>query len=211
MNLKQRVKGILTLLDEHYPSTRCYLEHQEPYQLLIATILSAQCTDDRVNIVTKDLFQKYKSIEDFAFANLTELEQDIRSTGYYHSKAKGIIGSMTLLLNQYNKVLPSDIDELTKFPSVGRKTANVIRTHIFNIPSIVVDTHVSRLSSLLGLVKEKDPVKIEFRLMEILPRKNWSPFNTQIIAHGRAVCIARRPRCMDCFLSGCCEHFERMF
>ncbi len=211
MNVKQRVKGILPLLDEHYPETKCYLDHENGYQLLVATILSAQCTDDRVNLVTKDLFKKYQSIEDFAFADITELEEDIRSTGYYRSKAKGIIGSMSLLLNEYNKILPSDIDELTKFPSVGRKTANVIRTHIFNIPSIVVDTHVTRLSNLLGLVNSKDPVKIEFKLMEILPKKHWSLFNTQIIAHGRAICIARRPRCTECFLSPYCKYFsERM-
>lgn len=208
MRKRERVKNILRLLDEYYPwQDKCYLSYEKDYELLFATILSAQCTDDRVNIVTKDLYKNYESLEAFASSGLEELEEDIRSTGFYHNKAKNIILSAKTLLEKHNGIMPSDIDELTALPGVGRKTANVVRSHIFHIPSIVVDTHVLRLSNRLGLVSNKDPVKIEFELMKLLPKEHWIRFNTQIIAHGRSVCKAQGFKCDCCFLSGCCVSF----
>ena len=206
MTKEERVIKVLDLLEEHYGPVKCYLNHECAWQLLIATILSAQCTDARVNMVTEDLFKKYPSIKAFAEADLPELEQDIRSTGFYHNKAKNIIGCCQMLLSEYGGEVPSDIDKLTKLPGVGRKTANVIRGNIFGIDSIVVDTHVKRISNMLGFTDSQDPVKIEFELMELLPRKNWIAYNTQVIAHGRSICIARRPKCDICFLAELCKH-----
>ncbi|MGL4791829.1 MAG: endonuclease III [Anaerotignaceae bacterium] len=208
MRIKERVAGVLPLLYEHYGPTKCYLDHETPWQLLIATILSAQCTDDRVNIVTKDLFKKYPTVKAFAEASVAELEKDIYSTGFYHNKAKNIIACCQKLLIDHNGEVPQDIDELTKLAGVGRKTANVVRGNIYGIPSIVVDTHVKRVSNMLGFTKSQDPVKIEFELMKILPKENWISYNTQIIAHGRKVCIARRPQCEVCFLSHLCKNYE---
>ena len=148
-------------------------------------MLSAQCTDERVNIVTKDLFVKYPDVSAVAHADVKEMEQDIRSTGFYHNKAKNIIACCQMLLSEYGGEVPDDIDKLTKLPGVGRKTANVVRGNIYGIPSIVVDTHVRRISNLLGFTNSQDPVKIEFELMELLPQKNWIAYNTQVIAHGR--------------------------
>ncbi len=208
MEQNERVTQILSLLDEHYGPAKCYLTHDNAWQLLIATILSAQCTDARVNIVTEELFKKYPSVKAFAEANLDELENDIRSTGFYHNKAKNIISCCQSLLTNYNGEVPSDIDKLTSLAGVGRKTANVIRGNIYNIPSIVVDTHVKRITNLLGFTTSQDPVKIEHELMEILPKDHWISYNTQIIALGRAICIARRPKCDVCFLSHICPHFN---
>lgn len=207
MEQKERVSKILELLDYHYGPAKCYLNHKNAWQLLIATILSAQCTDDRVNMVTENLFKKYTSVKDFAEADLSELENDIRSTGFYHNKAKNIISCCQSLLREYNGEVPQEIEKLTSLAGVGRKTANVIRGNIYGIPSIVVDTHVKRITNLLGLTTSQDPVKIEFELMEILPKDHWISYNTQVIAHGRKVCIARRPKCSDCFLSHLCPHF----
>lgn len=206
MRKKERVLKTLDLLEKNYGPTKCYLNHDNAWQLLIATILSAQCTDERVNIVTVNLFKKYKSIKDFAEADLGEMEQDIRSTGFYHNKAKNIVACCQMLLSEYGGEVPDDIDKLTKLPGVGRKTANVIRGNIYCIPSIVVDTHVKRVSNLLGFTDCQDPVKIEFELMNLLPKKNWIAYNTQVIAHGRKICIARRPKCTECFLSELCEY-----
>ena len=203
--MKDRVLGVLNLLDEHYGTMKCYLNHENPWQLLIATILSAQCTDDRVNIVTESLFKKYTSIKDFAEADLIELEKDIRPTGFYHNKAKNIKLCCQQLLSQFGGEVPSDIDDLTSLAGVGRKTANVVRGHIYNIPSVVVDTHVKRISNLIGFTKSQDPVKIEFDLMKILPKEHWIRYNTQVIAHDRKVCIARRPKCNECFLIEYCK------
>lgn len=200
------IKKVLNLLDENYPKDiKCYLDHENPWQLLIATILSAQCTDDRVNIVTKDLFRKYTSVKDFAEADIEELQQDIRSTGFYRNKAKNINGCCRTLLEQYDGQVPKDIEKLVKLQGVGRKTANVIRGNIYNIPSIVVDTHVKRISKKLGFTDNTDPVKIEFDLMEILPKEHWIRYNTQVIAHGRAICTARSPKCERCFLLPYCK------
>ena len=196
----------MRLLDEHYPPQPCFLEFKEPWQLLFATILSAQCTDARVNMVTRDLYVKYPTLEAFAAADLPELEQDIRSTGFYHNKALHIKAAAIELLDRYGGELPSDIEELTTLPGVGRKTANVIRTHIFHIPSIVVDTHVKRVSKLLGITDTDDPVKAEYELMKALPEEHWCDWNQQIITHGRSYCISGRPKCGECFLSELCEH-----
>lgn len=205
----KKVSDILNALDEAYGTEyKCYLDHDSAWQLLIATILSAQCTDARVNIVTKDLFKKYPGVEYFAKADLKELEEDIRSTGFYHNKAKNIIACCQMLVDKYAGEVPSDIDSLTSLPGVGRKTANVIRGNIYNEPSIVVDTHVKRISGLLGLTKEVDPVKIEFDLMKKLPKDHWIIYNIHIIRLGRTICIANRPKCEECMLNKYCSHYK---
>ncbi len=205
MRKEERVKKILELLDRHYSvQKKCWLDYDNAWHLLIATILSAQCTDARVNIVTKDLYQKYQSLEDFANADLKELEQDIHSTGFYHNKAKNIIACADKLVREYNGEVPSDIDALTSLPGVGRKTANVIRGNIYDIPSIVVDTHVGRISRKLGLTKNEDPTKVEHNLEKVLPKDHWILWNIQIIAHGRTICTARSPKCSECFLAPYC-------
>jgi endonuclease-3 len=207
MDMIIKVKKILELLDEHYPeNTKCYLNYNTPWQLLIATILSAQCTDDRVNLVTKDLFKKYTSLWDFARADQKELEEDIRSTGFYRNKAKNIILCARQLIEKYNGEIPDDIDKLTQLAGVGRKTANVILGNIFNIPSIVVDTHVKRVSYRLGLTANTDPTKVEFDLMKIIPKSHWIRYNTQIIAHGRKICTARKAKCENCFIQPYCSY-----
>ncbi len=201
MSNYERIAIIIELLNEYYvDKTKCYLDHETPWQLLIATILSAQCTDDRVNIVTKSLFKEFPSVEAFANADIKALEKAVNSTGFYRNKARNIQQCCIKLLENFNGVVPSDIDELTSLPGVGRKTANVIRGNIYGIESIVVDTHVMRLSQKLGLTQNEDPVKIEFDLMAILPKEVWIRYNQQIIAHGRAVCKARSPKCEACFL-----------
>ncbi len=207
--MKKRTGEILRILDEMYQiEWKCYLEYNEPWQLLIATILSAQCTDARVNIVTKDLFVKYPSIEAFARADLHELEEDIRSTGFYHNKAKNIIACCRTLHTEYHDELPRTLEELTGLAGVGRKTANVIRGNIFQEPSIVVDTHVKRISNKLGFTKEDDPVKIEYDLMKVLPKDHWIIYNIHIITLGRTICTARKPDCAGCFLRDLCPAAE---
>ncbi|HIU76854.1 MAG TPA: endonuclease III [Candidatus Pelethocola excrementipullorum] len=205
----KRTKEILALLDEEYTTEyKCYLNHENPGQLLIATMLSAQCTDARVNIVTKDLFVKYPDIESFAHADLKELEQDIKSTGFYHNKAKNIIACAQKLCAEYGGEVPKDLEALTSLPGVGRKTANVIRGNIFHEPSVVVDTHVKRISRRLGLAKENDPEKIEFELMKALPKEHWILYNIQIITFGRQICFARSPKCEECFLTKYCTEYK---
>lgn len=202
---QERIQKILECLDREYTTEyRCYLNYTEPWQLLIATILSAQCTDARVNIVTKDLFQKYPTLEAFAGADLAELEQDIHSTGFYKNKAKNIIACAIRLLEVYGGELPRDIEDLTSLAGVGRKTANVIRGNIYHEPSIVVDTHVKRISRKLKLTKEEDPVKIEMELMKVLPKDHWILYNIHIIQLGRTICTARNPECEQCFLREYC-------
>lgn len=203
---RERVDKILNLLDQHYSTDlKCFLNHDTPWQLLFATILSAQCTDERVNMVTKDLFIKYKTIEDFANADISEMEMHIHSTGFYHNKARNIIACARTLLLEYGGVVPRDIESLTKLAGVGRKTANVIRGNIYHEPSIVVDTHVKRISNKLGFTKEEDPEKIEFELMKLLPKDRWILYNIQIITHGRSICTARNPNCSECFLNALCK------
>lgn len=206
---KTDVDRLIKLLNKTYGTEyKCYLNYETPFQLLIATMLSAQCTDARVNIVTKDLFVKYPTVESFANADLKELEKDIYSTGFYKNKAKNIIACSQKLLALFNGEVPSDIDQLTTLDGVGRKTANVIRGNIFHEPSIVVDTHVKRISNKLGLTSSDDPVVIEKELMEILPQEQWILYNIQIIQHGRTVCIARRPKCAECTLAEVCPSKE---
>ncbi len=202
---KERIQTILNRLDEHYTTEyKCYLNHETPWQLLIAVILSAQCTDARVNIVTRDLFQKYKTLEAFAEADQKELEQDIHSTGFYQNKAKNIILCAKRMVEVYKGEVPSTIEDLTSLAGVGRKTANVIRGNIYHDPSIVVDTHVMRISQKLRLTGETTPEKIEYDLMEVLPKDHWILYNIQIITHGRGLCTARSPKCGDCFLNDLC-------
>lgn len=197
----ERVKRILEALDKEYGTEyRCYLNHETPWQLLIAVIMSAQCTDARVNIVTADLFKKYDTVEKFVRADLKELEQDIHSIGFYHMKAKNIIACCKALEEQYGGEVPRTMEELTSLAGVGRKTANVIRGNIYNEPSIVVDTHVKRISRKLGLAKEEDPEKIEYELMKVLPKDHWILWNIHIITLGRTICVARSPKCSQCFL-----------
>lgn len=204
-----RVRSILDALDREYGTDyRCYLNYETPWQLLIAVILSAQCTDARVNLVTAYLFKKYGSLEKFAAADLKELEQDIHSTGFYHTKAKNIIACCKALLKEYGGQVPSDIKDLTGLAGVGRKTANVIRGNIYHIPSIVVDTHVKRISRKLGLAVSEDPEKIEYELMEVLPRDHWILWNIHIITLGRTICTARKPKCEECFLRQFCPEYS---
>ena len=205
---KSRRQEVLNRLDEEYGKEAvCYLRYETPWQLLFSTILSAQCTDERVNLVTKDLYRKYDSLEKFAGASLPEMEQAIHATGFYHQKAKNLIGCARILLEQYGGEVPSDLEALTQLPGVGRKTANVIRGNIYDQPSIVVDTHVKRISRKLGFTKETEPEKIEQSLMKVLPKEHWIRWNTQIITLGRTICTARKAKCTECFLRDLCPAF----
>ena len=209
MTKKERVAKVTEALNKEYGTeVKTYLHYETTWQLLFATILSAQCTDDRVNMVTKDLYQKYTSIEDFANADLAELERDIYSTGFYKNKAKNIKACAAVLLERHGGEVPHTIEELTALPGVGRKTANVVRGNVFQEPSIVVDTHVKRVTRLLGLTKETDPVKVEFDLMKILPEEQWILYNIQVIAVGRTWCVSGRPKCAECILRDCCKTAE---
>ena len=210
MQQKERVKKVLQLLDEHYGTDDiCYLEYENAWQLLIATILSAQCTDARVNIVTRDLFQKYRSVEDFAKADQKELEQDIHATGFYRNKAKNIISCCQDLMSRFGGQVPETLEELTSLAGVGRKTANVIRGNIYHEPSIVVDTHVKRISARLGFTEETDPAKVEQDLMRVLPKDHWILYNMQIITLGRQLCKALNPKCGECFLTEVCPCYQK--
>ena len=210
MQQRERVKKVLQLLDEHYGTDDiCYLEYENAWQLLIATILSAQCTDARVNIVTRDLFQKYRSVEDFAKADPKELEQDIHATGFYRNKAKNIISCCQDLMSRFGGQVPETLEELTSLAGVGRKTANVIRGNIYHEPSIVVDTHVKRISARLGFTEETDPAKVEQDLMRVLPKDHWILYNMQIITLGRQLCKAPNPKCGECFLTEVCPCYQK--
>ena len=205
MKQKQQIITLLEILDTYYPKdVVCYLNHRNTFELLVATILSAQCTDDRVNLVTPALFEKFPTVYDFAKAEQSQLEEAIKSTGFYKNKAKNIKACANRLVEVYGGEVPSELDELVTLPGVGRKTANVIRGNIFKIPSIVVDTHVKRISIRWGITLFEDPVQIEKDLMTKLPEEHWIRYNTQVIAHGRAICTARNPKCEVCmFLSVC--------
>jgi len=204
--MTKKTKEILDLLDENYGTEYiCYLNYKTPEQLLIATMLSAQCTDARVNAVTEGLFKKYPTMEAFAKAEQKELEKDIFSTGFYHNKAKNIIACAQKVVEKYEGNVPNKIEELTNLPGVGRKTANVVLGNIFHIESIVVDTHVKRISKRLGFTKENDPEKVEQDLMKKLPKDHWILYNIQIIRLGREICIARNPKCEECFLREVCD------
>lgn len=208
--MKKNTKAILErILEEYGTEYICYLNHENALQLLIATMLSAQCTDDRVNIVTKDLFQKYVTAEDFANAELKEMEKMIHSTGFYRNKAKNIIACCKELVEKHGGEVPNDLDALTSLAGVGRKTANVVRGHIFHEPSVVVDTHVKRISKKLGLTKNEDPVKVEFDLMKELPKEYWIVWNTHLIRLGRTICKAPTPKCEECFLQHLCPEYKK--
>lgn len=201
----ERIQEILARLDAQYGTdSRVYLEHENAWQLLIATILSAQCTDQRVNQVTRQLFRDYSSLEAFAQADQTALEQAIFPTGFYHNKARNIIACAKQLLERHGGQVPRDIESLTALSGVGRKTANVIRGNIYNIPSIVVDTHVGRIARKLGLTTQQDPEKVEYELMKKIPEDHWILINLDLIALGRSLCTARNPRCGECFLKDLC-------
>lgn len=203
---EERVLKVLEALDRQYGTEYvCYLNHETPWQLLIAVMLSAQCTDARVNLVTPGLFQKYPSLEAFAGADQKELEQDIHSIGFYHMKAKNIISCCRDLVEKFGGQVPCTREELISLAGVGRKTANVILGNIYHQPSIVVDTHVKRISRKLGFAKEEDPEKIEYELMKVLPENHWILWNIHIITLGRTICVARNPKCEICFLREFCK------
>jgi len=203
--LKQRTLEILARLANAYPDAHCALDHRTPFELLAATILSAQCTDVRVNMVTPALFARYPTARDLAAADQSDVEDLIRSTGFFRSKAKNLIGMATALVTEYGGKVPADMEALRQLPGVGRKTANVVLGNAFGIDEgIVVDTHVTRLSRLLGLTKANDAEKIERDLMALVPRDQWTMVSHWLIFHGRQVCIARRPRCGECVLASLC-------
>ena len=203
--LKKRVREIIRRLKRAYPDAKCSLNHTNAFELLIATILSAQCTDDRVNIVTSDLFRKFRKPEDYLKVSPRELEKDIQSTGFFRNKTKSIQGTSKMLIEKFGGQVPHTMDELLELPGVARKTANVVLGNAFEIKSgVVVDTHVTRLSHRLGLTKEKDPRKIELDLIEIVPKNDWVIFSHLLIAHGRNTCKARNPRCEECAIETLC-------
>jgi endonuclease III len=202
----QRVGQILSRLDAHYPGAETALTHEDPLQLLVATILSAQCTDARVNLVTPPLFRKYPDARAFAKADLRQLEGMVRTTGFFRSKARNIRECCRKIVERFDGKVPATLEQLVELPGVGRKTANVVLGAAFGIPGITVDTHVGRLSRRLGLSRHEDPVKVEFDLMKILPQPRWSSFSMQLIWHGRRVCGARTPRCEECFLRDLCPY-----
>src|ERR1700690_2686579 len=200
-----RVHAILQKLDEAYPAATCALTHDNPFQLLISTILSAQCTDERVNMVTPGLFKKYPTPQAFAYANPLDIENEIRSTGFYHNKTKSIMGASKRIVEEFRGEVPRTMEEILTLPGVARKTANVVLGCAFGIASgVVVDTHVQRLSGRLDLTKNTDPKKIEQDLIKIIPQDRWILFSHQLIWHGRRVCNARKPKCLDCNLEKLC-------
>jgi endonuclease-3 len=204
---QQRVDAIFPILKKTYPGAKIALEFGDPVQLMVSVILSAQCTDFRVNIVTKDLFKKYKNVKAFANADIEEFQQDIRSTGFYRNKAKNIIGAAKAVISKHGGKVPDNMEELLELPGVGRKTANCILGNAYNTPGITCDTHVIRLSRRLGLSANSDPVKLEFDLMEIVPKKRlggWTMFSHLIIWHGRNICKARKPDCENCPIAEFC-------
>lgn len=201
---KERMAEVLEILSKEYPDVKIQLDHSNAFELLIATILSAQCTDARVNIVTKSLFSKYKIPEDYLNVPIEELEKDIFSTGFYKAKAKNIRGACSKIINDFGGDIPGNLDDLISLPGVGRKTANVVLGHAFDIPGIVVDTHVKRISNKLGMVDTSDAVKIEFALQDLIPENLWVIFTHYFINLGRKICVARRPKCDKCMISHLC-------
>lgn len=209
MDNGKRVREIIRRLQREYPDAKCALNHSNPFELLIATILSAQCTDERVNKVTAELFRKYRGPADFAAVRQEELERDIHSTGFYRNKAKNIIAASRLILERFNGQVPSKMEDLLTLPGVARKTANVVLGCAYGIAEgIVVDTHVSRLSQRLGLTENTAPEKIEKDLMQIIPKRHWVMFSHWLIFHGRKVCKARNPDCGGCVLADLCPSYS---
>ena len=207
---QKRVKEIIKILTKVIPDSTIALTFSSPLELLIATILSAQCTDVRVNEVTATLFKKYRSAKDYAHAELSELEQDIRSTGFYRNKAKSIQRCCQKLVGRFGGEVPKTLEEMVTLPGVGRKTANVILGNAFGTPGIVVDTHVHRVSQRIGLTKKDDPVKIEFDLMEIVPKEEWTHFSNLLVWHGRRTCVARKPLCDSCAIRKLCDYGSKL-
>ncbi len=205
-----RVKEIIKILTEEIPDARIALRFSDPLELLIATILSAQCTDVKVNQVTVDLFKEYHSAKEYAETNLEKLEDEIRPTGFYRNKAKSIHKCCQELMKRFGGEVPKTLEELITLPGVGRKTANVILGNVFGIPGIVVDTHVQRVSQRIGLTKNDDPVKIEFDLMEIVPKEEWTHFSNLLIWHGRKTCVAKKPLCGICAIRKLCDYGSKM-
>ena len=205
MTKKQKAALAVAALEKEYPDALCSLEEKEPYRLLIAVRLSAQCTDARVNLVTPVLFERFPTLESLAFADVAEVEEIVHPCGFFRAKANDIVSMSRMLIEKYDSKVPDTIEELVKLPGVGRKTANVIRGNIYHEPSVVVDTHVKRISKKLGFTKEDDPVKIEYDLMKVLPKDHWILYNIQIITLGRSICTARNPKCTECFLSDLCK------
>jgi endonuclease III len=201
---KGRARRVAELLVDEYPEARCELDHSNAFELLAATILSAQCTDARVNMVTPSLFARFPDAVALAAANQTDVEEIIRSTGFYQSKARNLVGMANALIERYGGDVPTALDDLVTLPGVGRKTGNVVRSVAFGLPGLPVDTHVGRLSRRLGLTTSEDPVRIESELNAMLPRAAWGEFSLRLILHGRRVCDARRPRCGECALAGLC-------
>ncbi|MGZ3537913.1 MAG: endonuclease III [Thermodesulfobacteriota bacterium] len=208
--LGKRVKEIIKILSKEIPDSRIALKFSNPLELLIATILSAQCTDVKVNQVTADLFKKHRSAKDYAEANLAELEKEIRPTGFYRNKAKSIQRSCQELVKRFGGNVPKTLEELVTLPGVGRKTANVILGNAFGTPGIVVDTHVHRVSRRIGLTKNDDPVKIEFDLMKIVPQEEWTHFSNLLVWHGRRTCVARKPLCGICPIRKRCDYGSKV-
>lgn len=206
MDKKQRVVEIIKIFDMIYQDAECSLKHRDPLQLLISTQLAAQCTDARVNIVTETLYKKYRNVYDFANADLNELEQDIKPTGFYHNKARNIINCCRMIISEFDGKVPENMDDLLRLPGVGRKTANLVLGDAFGIPGIVVDTHAIRLSNRIGLTKNRDPEKIEYDLMKVVPKESWSKFCHQLVYHGRAICNARKPKCEICPIREYCDY-----
>ena len=203
-SLRVRASNIFKMLRTAYPDVKTQLHYRNPFELLVSTILSAQCTDRQVNVVTKELFKQLKTSSDFAWAPIETIEELIRPTGYFHNKAKNIKRCAKFLIDHYNGKVPDTLEELVKLPGVGRKTANVVLGAAFGVPGVVVDTHVARISKRLGLSTNKDPVKIEFDLMRIFPQSDWSDFSLVLIYFGRDFCIARKPRCSGCPINALC-------
>ena len=210
MKPAEKIGPILKLLDEHYSDAHCTLDFTDPLELLVATVLSAQCTDVRVNLVTPALFKKYPTAAHYARADLTELEQAIYTTGFYRQKAKSLKALCGVLVAQFGGQVPASLDDLVKLPGIGRKTANVILGNAFGIPGLVVDTHMSRVAQRLGLTGQKDPVKIEFDLMPLVPQERWVKFSHQMIGHGRRTCLAKKPDCPHCSLRPFCDYGARV-
>lgn len=208
MTKKERVMQISEVFDKVYAGAKCSLHYTHDYELLIAVMLSAQCTDARVNIVTKDLFAKYTTLASFANANLSELEECIKPCGFYRTKAKNIIATANKIINEFDGKIPDTIEKLITLPGVGRKTANLIVGDIYGKPGVVVDTHCIRLSNRFGLTTQKDPVKIEFELKKIIPDDIQSKFCHQLVYHGRAYCMARKPNCGECPINHLCKSYK---
>ncbi len=201
---RERLATILDLLKGAYPDAKVGLDYTTPFELLVATILSAQCTDERVNIVTVGLFEKYRTPQDYLDVPQEELEEDIRPTGFFRNKAKNIQACCRELIDRYNGEVPNTMDDLVSLPGVGRKTANCVLSNCWNIPGVTVDTHVTRISNLLKLVNTKDAVKIEYALMDLADESRWNDLNHLFITHGRRTCIARRPQCPNCVIHDLC-------